>query len=306
MLNLNNTQARVIGKFIEIYRDETNNVSDGITGHDFDKKTKLAKLFRKHREVFLDNYFIRITKIIHHFTRHDRFFQVTPLGVLAYLKWFTNSNLSEFQLDREFFPLLWKHWDKLNDIYGDILPDIVRKTLDRIEVKPIMSGKLNDTTISLSDLNESIMIPLGRIEVKIFRQYTSLIKQEINDRIKDGKEHTQSINKIIDDEISERFTFLFYFNLLNHGFDVGEMIDVLFPNRVAFFDLNQKLTDIIKEKKKSEIKEFESKMKRGANEVFSIIHRDKELHKLMKGTVSEIMNDLGNRKNLQVIFQKLG
>lgn len=305
MLELNNAQARIIEKFIEVYRNQSNIVTDGVTGYELDKLGNLAKLFRNHRKFLLDNYLIRLNQVEHHFTRHKMLFQVTRLGVLAHLKWMTMQEFKEIWHDRDFFPLLWKHWDKLVDIFGDILFDVLRKTINRIEVKPKMIIEYKGNRINDPNLIESIMIPLGKTEIKFFREYNSLIKQKIPDRIREGVEYLEFVNQEIDNKITERFSFLFYFNLLNHDIDIGEKMSIMIPDRVTFFNFEQELTNGIIETKKLEIEQFEKELHEKTNKLLFIIHKDKELHELMKNTISEIMTDLSNRKSLQITYERL-
>jgi hypothetical protein len=303
MLDLNNTQAKILEKLIQVYRNKSNVITEGITGYELDKLGNLSKLFRNHREILLDNYYIRLNKIEHHFTRHKIYYQITPMGVLAYLKWVTTQKDNDGWLDKEFFPLVWKHWEELLSIFGDVLFVIFAKTINRIEIKPKNNIMIKGKVFSLPDLNESITIPLGKTEVKFFREYNSLIKQKIPKKMKDGIENLQDVNLEIDHKITERFTFLLYFNLLNHGIDVGEKINIIMPDQVSIFD--QKITNDLITRKQTEINEFDNRMKNNTEKLFSIIRKDKELHKLMSSTISEMIYDLSNRKSLKIISDRL-
>lgn len=304
MLDLSNTQAKIIKEFIENYRDESGKIFQGITQKGLKKYGVEPKTFANHKKYFLKNYFLRLSAVEFHGNTKHYYFQITRFGVLAYLKWASTQPQNDVYLDKDFFPLLWKYWGKLYEIYGDVLPDIHRKAIDCLEISHqyVMSVKGNE--YSSKKLAEVMTVPMGVVDIKIFDDYPVVELQE-NPTEKSVNETKifESLNQNIDEKITERFTFLLFYNLL----DVGLTGDfrLLFDHVTSKFFLNDNPTKSDLEKSKLEIQEFVEKLKQNTDEVFSIIKKDKELHNLMKSTLSEITKYLNNRKSLKTMIEQL-
>lgn len=307
MLDLTNTQAKIIKTFMDNYRDESNEISIGLTANKLEEYGNVSKTFRNHKDYFLENYFLRPTILDPHGMEDWHYFQITQLGVLAYLKWLSTQDSKEVELDRDFFPCLYKYWGELVEMYEQVLSDVLKKTLDRIEIRPEIEGTIRGEEFFGGRLDESIIIHLDNIEVRIFRKYKQPEVHEFPTKRDWGVlKQFENLNQEIDDKITERFTFLLFFNLLNSGTDAGEFLNTLFPNHIKPFDWNKEsLTEDDKEKKKSEIKNFYDKMQKNTSDLFTIIKNDEDLHALMKKNISEIISDLSNRKNLLAIYEKL-
>ena len=307
MLDLTDKQAEIIKTFIDHYRDGSNKISQGIPAKKLKDYGIEPKTFRNHKDYFLENYFLRLSTVEYHGNRNYFYFQITRLGVLAYLKWFSNSNSTEIWLDRDFFPDLHKHWVELVETFEQVLFDVARKTLDRIEIRPQIVREIQGQTVYGGKLYENITIPIGTIDVKIFRKYKQPDVQKNPTNLDWGVTETfESLNQDIDDKITQRFTFLLLFNLLNSGIDAGEFSNLMFPNYVKpFDDRKEYLTEEDKLEKKSEIATFHKKMQENVSKLFSIINQDESLHSLMKSTISEISDTLANKTTLQLISKKL-
>ena len=272
MLDLTPKQAQIIKIFVENYRDESNKISKGITAEGLEKFGVEPKTFRNHKDYFLEHYFLRLNTVEYHGGRNWFYFQITRLGVLAYLKWQSSSDVSEVSLDKDFFPLLFKYWDKLVGSYEKVLFDVLTKTLSRIEIRPEFEGKICGEPFYGGKLDESIVIHMGMIEVKIFRKYKQPELQE-NPKTRDWgvSELFESLNQEIDEKITERFTFLFILNLLHLGTSIGEFMNLIFLNNV----------EVDKESKEQSIEEEENifrnefeRTKENTSKLFSIIGID--------------------------------
>ncbi|MGY5151751.1 MAG: hypothetical protein ACW9XA_05730 [Candidatus Nitrosopumilus sp. bin_6a] len=304
MLDLTTKQAEIIKVFIEQYRDESNKISKGITAKGLEKYGIEPKTFRNHSKYFLENYFLRLTKTEYHGGENYFCFQITRLGILAYLKWQSTQKISSIDLDRDFFPLLFKYWGELVESYEQVLFDVLRKTLERIDIRPELEGKIQDEVIFGGKLDESIVIPMGMVEVKIFRKYSQPEVQEIPTKMDWGVSDTfESLNHEIDDKITERFTFLLFFNLLHVGTSSGELTNLYLQNNIEY-DKNNTIKQS-EEEIKSIVAEFQKRTLENVDKLFSIINQDMELHYLMKSTIKEITDMLTNRKTVQAIFDKL-
>jgi len=304
MLDLRNTQAEIIKVFIEQYRDKSNKITQGISADELEKYDIVSKTFRNHKDYFLKNYFLRLNTVGYHGHRNYFYFQITKLGVLAYLKWQSQSELSDIWLDRDFFPLLFKYWGELVESFEQVFFDVITKTMNRIEIRPEYEGVIHGEKIYGGKLEESIIIPMGMVEVKIFRKYKQPELQENpKDRDVSRTDTFDSLNQEIDDKITERFTFLLLFNLLHIGTDVGELTNLYKQNYMEYGKNNT--TKQSEEEITSIFTEFHDRMQESVAKLVKIINQDKQLHKLMKSSILEITDMLANRKSVQAIYNKL-
>lgn len=305
MLDLNDTQAEIIKVFIEQYRDKSNKISRGISADELEKKYGIiSKTFRNHKDYFLTNYFLRLNTLGYHGPRNFFYFQITRLGILAYLKWQSKQKVSSIDLDRDFFPLLFKYWDKLVESFEQVLFDVLTKTLNRIEIKPEFEGVIHGEKIYGGKLDESITIPMDMIEVKIFRKYKQPKVQEIpTERFVNKTDTFKTLNQEIDDKITERFTFLLLFNLLHLGTSAGELTNNYMQNWIKY-DENDS-TKQSEEEIKTIFIGFHDRIQENITKLVEVINQDKALNTLMKSSILEITDMLANRKTVQAIYDKL-
>jgi|APSaa5957512535_1039671.scaffolds.fasta_scaffold03200_3 hypothetical protein len=304
MLDLTTKQAEIIKVFIEQYRDESNQISKGITAKGLEKYGIEPKTFRNHTDYFLKNYFLRLNKVEYHGFENYNYFQITRLGILAYLKWQSTQKISSIDLDRDFFPKLFEYWGELVESYEQVLFDVLRKTLERIEIRPEYEGIINGDKIYGGKLEETITIPMGMIDVKIFRKYKQIEVQEIPKKRDYNTEDVFELsNQEIDDKITERFTFLLFFNLLHLGTSAGELVNTYMQNYIEY-DKNDS-TEQSEEELKSIYTGYANRTVENVTKLFVIVNQDKTLHALVKSTIKEITDMLANRKTVQAIYDKL-
>lgn len=305
MLDLSNMQAKIIKVFIENYRDESGNIFQGITQKGLKKYGLVPRTFGNHKKYFLKNYFLRLSAVEFHGNTKHYYFQITRFGVLAYLKWASSQPQNDVYLDKDFFPLLWKYWKKLHKIYGDVLIDIHQKSITCLEIdhQYVINIKGNDH--SSNKFTEVMTVPMGVVDIKIFNDYPIVkLPETPTEKSVNETKIFESLNRNIDDKITKRFTFLSFYNLLDVGL-TGDF-KLLFDHVTSKFLLYDNPTKSDLKNPKLEMQEFAEKMKQNTDEVFSIIKKDKELHDLMKSTLSEITEYLNNRKSLKTMIKQLG
>ena len=304
MLDLTDKQAEIIKIFIEQYRDESNKVSKGITSRGLEKQGIERKTFRNHQDYFLKNYFLRLTKVEYHGFENYSYFQITRLGVLAYLKWQSSKPESDIWLDREFFPMMFNHWETLVDDFQQVLFDVLKKTLNRIEIRPELEGTIHGEKVYGGKLEESIIIPMGLIEIKLFRKYKEidvhLVPKKRDYKTEDVFELS---NQEIDEKITERFTFLLFFNLLHLGSSAGELVNLYMQNYIQYDQNNS--SSLTEEEIKSTYSDYVTKTQEKVSNLFVIVNQDPMLHNLLKSTIEEITEMLADRKTVQAIYDKL-
>ena len=305
MLDLTDKQAEIIKIFIEHYRDESNKISRGISADELEKKYGvISKTFRNHKDYFLTNYFLRLNTVGYHGPRHYFYFQITRLGVLAYLKWQSKSKQSDIWLDRDFFPFLFKYWGELVENFEQVFFDVLTKTLNRIEIKPQFEGTIHGEKIHGGKLEESILIPMGMVEVKIFRHYKQPELQENPTDTDVARTDTfETLNQEIDDKITERFTFLFLFNLLHLGTSASELTNLYIQNYIEYDKSNTAKQS--EEEVKSIFTSYHDRTQKNIDKLYFIINQDNALLTLIKSSISEITDVLADRKTVQAIYNKL-
>lgn len=306
MLVLTKTQANILGTFLEYYREKDGTISDGIVSHALEKLGIVPKTFRNHREYLLKNYFLRLSKVEYHGCENWYFFQITKLGILAYIKWrSTLPSTQEFFLDKDFFPLLWKHWDKLTELYSDILIRIARTTIDQIDVIPQIDYLIGGEKFYAGNLIENIHLPLGSIKIRFSTVYHIPKVEPIPQNFDLGtSKKFQSLNPDIDKKIDDHYTFLIYFNLLSLGLDLlrtGEFFlsDIL--DNIKTID--EVPTDY--DKMRSDGKIFGEKVFDALEALLLIIKNDQELVKLIKDNVCELKTQLERRNTFNAILESL-
>lgn len=304
MLDLTDMQAKHIKIFIENYRDKSGKILQGISQKGLRKYGLEPKTFGNHKDYFLKNYFLRLNTLEYHGNRNNNYFQITRLGILAYLKWQSTHEISNIDLDRDFFPKLFEYWGELVESFEQVLFDVLRKTLERIEIRPELEVTIHGEKVYGGKLDESIIIPMGMIEVKIFRKYKQPDVQEIPSKISWGKSQTfESLNQEIDDKITQRFTFLLLFNLLHIGTSRGELATLYMQNYLEYDDTNAEKQS--EEEVRSISTNFHDRIQNNITKLYEIINQDEKLNSLMKSSILEILDMLSNRKTVKAIYDKL-
>jgi len=307
VLDLTDMHAKMIGVFIVHYRDESGNTSKGISKNGMEKYGIDKNTFRKSEDYFLRNYYLRL----HNFNRSgvrpdDKYFQITRLGILAYMKWQLKIKNHPPFLDHDFFPLLFKYEDELGKQYGSILSDVLELTLERIDIHFDVELKRGKKIFGAGKLIESIKIPTKMMDVIIHREYDELIMQKIPKSNKPRMSETfENLNQKIDDKITERFTFLVFFNLLHIGISNRAVTEYIMRYCYEPDKKSPKQEKGLSKKDNQALDEIHTRLSEGGNTLFSIINNDGELHSLMKSSISEITHALANRESIQAIYDKI-
>ena len=238
--------------------------------------------------------------------RNPLYYQITRLGILAYLKWQSKSKISDVWIDRDFFPELFKYWGELIESYEQVFSDVLRKTLERMEIRPEFEGIISGEKVYGGRLDESIIIPMEMMDVKFFRKYKQPEMQEIPTKRDWGKTITfETLNQEIDDKITQRFTFLLLFNLLHLGINKQEYLNLMLQNYTELVDNEKEPVEDRKKENAKVMNEVHKRITENTVKLIEIINHDDVLLPLMKSSISEITKMLSNRKNIQEIYDKL-
>jgi len=307
VLDLTIMQAKIIYTFMIHYKDESGNTSKGISKNEMQKYGIDKNTFRTLEDYFLKNYFLRLSGFNRSGLRpDDKYFQITVLGILAFMKWQLGMKNPPPFLHRDFFPLLFKYEDELGKHYGEILDYVLEITLERIDVQFEAELKLGKKILFDGNLIEGIKIPTEMMDITIFRNYDELIMPKIPISNKPRMSETfKNYNQKIDDNITERFTFLLFFNLLHIGISNRAATNCVMRFLYEPDKKPSKQAKTSSEKDNQVLDEIFTRLLEGTKKVFSIINNDEELHSLMKSSLLEITNMLANRKSIQAIYDKL-
>jgi hypothetical protein len=307
VLDLSNKQAEMLGTFILFYRDKSGNISEGIAKNGLEKYGIDKNTFENYKDYFLDNYFLRLNSFDKKLQEIPaQYYQITMLGVLAHMKWQLKLKKMLPLLDNDFFPLLHKHENELGKQYGEILDNVLKLTLERLDVHFETEYQHGKKIFFAGNLVESIRIPTKMMDIIIFRNYDELVMQKIPKSKKPRMSETfKNYNQKIDDNITERFTFLLFFNLLHVGISNREATNYIMRYHFEPDKKSSKQTMTLSKEDQNALDKIFSLLSKGGNTAFSIINDDEELHSLMKSSLSEITDMLGNRESIKAIYDKL-
>jgi len=300
MLTLNSTQGKIVQKFVENFTDKSGKYPNGLSSHILDNLGIVAKTFRLHKEYLEENYLIRINRIEYHGNQHWFYYQITKLGIIAYLTWLlSNTNIKKTTITKLSFPLIVKNWTVLHKKYGKLLDEIIAYTTSHIEITPAIKAIGKDGIGYSRLLNESITLSMGKVNLKIFRQYEPpeiIATKNLKGTVMRVDDFSDSANSEIDMSITNRFTFLFFFNLINLGIESWEKM-ILFSNYKK--DVGDK-TEFIEE-----INRIFKKLTKNSEFVLSLIKKDKELNNLFRSMLDEINHKLRDVKAINKLKKEL-
>lgn len=315
MFDCTDAQGKIIEEFIEYDYEKLGKVGHGLSSGAIEKRGINRRTFVNNIDELVSNNFLYLIRSEKHNGPRKKskqpraewkYYVVSHLGVLAYIKWATK-NYKELSITKKFFPLITTHQRELNKLYGDLIIHLLEKTVDQINVKP--EGQIitpdKKRKIPLSKLILTMNLPIQDLEII----FTDFIGEPKRDEIKylGGLDHDfdYSKNKIIDQAVTDNFTFAFYFNLINLGKNASELVNL-------FFKLNFPL--IVKENKIYEkdmdvltrnLKKFQVKLEKNSKLITSLVNRDQNLNKLFKEKLQYLNSQLNQAKIIKHLQQNL-
>lgn len=300
MIDLNKTQGIILQKFVENFTDKLGKYPSGLSSLDLEHLGIERKTFRKHKEFLQDNYLIRINKIGYHGHQHWFNYQITKLGVIAYLKWvLTKKAIKKATITKLSFPFIIRYWDNLYEKYGKLLKTILIHSMHQIEVEPSMTVEHEKDKQHSRMLNEVITLSMDDIQFRIFRQYeppqpipTKNLKGDVM-RIDDFSDRA---NSEIDSSITNRFTFLFFFNLINFGLESWQKLVIFSAYKNAVKDGLQFQKDFLR---------VGNLLSKNSNYVIELIKKDKVLRGLFCSMLNEISSKLQDVKAINLLKKEL-
>ena len=302
MLEITDTQGRILEAFMKYDAQKEGNVGYGLTSGGLEKMGINRKSFDNtdknsinNRQHLLKNDLITPTRIEKHGKQNWQYYKLTILGVLAYLKWANHVGLKKI-ISSSFFPLILMHAKEVRKLYGQITDGILAITADRLELE-LQETLVNSDTgqeKKFGDMIEATTLPIFFVDVTFFRIFKRLKIQRIDHGITTTFENPnlETYNKIAD-----KFTFVFYFNFLNlvfHKYELFNLINKMYPVKLENGKLDSKYT-----------KTLVNKIKKNAHRLTMIISSDPQLSKIFKENLSEISKGIPNKELTEFILSKL-
>ena len=236
-----------------------------------------------------------------------KYYQVSTLGFLAYQNWIITSNKNKTGiLTKKYFPLISEHWKTIHKLYGQVMIEILVQTTKQINVEPelILTHKATKKQIFSRKLVETLTLNIGTIDVIFYRNLgeTEVVKPN---KKKITQIYDQTQNKEINKAVRDRFTFAFYFNLINFGYDAGQMLNYLLTNKLPHYLQGDKTNSKNYNAIAKSVQRFQNKMKKNSNLVIKIINNDPKLYRLFKQTLDEVYSKLNQRKIIKLLQERI-
>lgn len=281
---INRTQADLLE--LLLMNNEHNYMTSlyGFTSSRFQEFKKKGS-FDNHKKFLLEKNLIRIEHVANYQNELPWvYYDITPLGVLSYLKATqTEKAKRKPKISPRFIPLVEKYWNDLSKKYGKLLDYIFEKTINQINIESNFSKTIIlYTTINLNAKSFILSDFYNPIKFKALWEYYAFQVEKKS-------------NSINNDLIIKRLTFIFYFNLLTcHKVKTC----------MKEFWLKNKKIDIANLKEQQFRKDTKDLIKQTTESTrftFRLLKNDKHLHKIFKNTISEITVNLRNDELIQYI-----
>lgn len=317
MLRLTDAQGKIIESIVKYDADELGNIGYGLTSYKIETLGINRRTFTINVDELIENNFLYLIRSDMHYsgrrTEHKdksspwNYYQVSTLGFLAYQNWLRQSQKNKTGIiTRKYFPLITEHWKTIHKLYGQVMIEILIQTTNQINVEPQFKliHKETKKKIFSRKLVDTLTLNIGTIDVIFYRNLGEIEIVKPNKK-KITQIYDQTRNKEINKAVRDRFTFAFYFNLINFGFDTGKMIEYIFTNKPPFYSKGKKIyfKDMNILAKSTQI--FQNKMKKNSKLVIKIINDNPKLYRLFKQTLDEVHSKLSQRKIIKLLNESI-
>lgn len=310
MLELSDIQGRILNAFVEYDGDNKGEIGYGLTSGKLGKLGINRKTFDNtdknsinNKDFLLDNYFLRITRKESHGQQYWIYYKITTLGVIAYLKWASELK-SEYQVSysQTFFPLITRHLKKIIELYGDTVSHILSNTALRINIKSQVSGIIKNQRVDSRTLICSMTLRVGDFDII----YDQFLDKPLFKKIKHivDIDYEDEINDKLNQKLSDCFTFVFYYNLINSGLNANEIVN-LFIKEYNTFEKKNGDYYIDEKKFKIRLKKHQIKLQTNYKKILKLIKSDSELHKLISDNYDEVLSKLDQTSIIEEMRKNL-
>lgn len=301
-MDLSDPQAQILEKMIAHYAES----KLGLTGGAIEKKGVNRKTFANNIDWLLERYYAITIWSENHGLQVWKYYTATPLGILAYLKWIVKKDLDKtITFNGIFAPLLAKHLNQINEWYGDIVTPVMRKTINQINVDPTFTLFFKSKNFSQpsQEMTESMTLTFGLVDVIFYRNMGKSTYKKIHKFGRDIYDHSN--NKKFTIDLSNRFTFAFFFNLINLGYSGGDFLDTSLEVNPPMKQIGNRVHLDAKEKIMKKNTSLEKRLQKNKKKVMQLINDDDELFSIFKSTLNEISSKIKEPKVIQYLQKSL-
>lgn len=271
---------------------EKENDEKGISTAFLGKRGINRRTFEINQDFMLQNYLIKITNEEKHGIQTWKYYKITPHGVVAYLKW---CQLKDKQIHQSilqsYFPLIFEHYDALQKMYGTMFYYIFNHAINQFDLKPNLEVIDISTKEIIKNKDRYNFLETITVPHKTNRFNFSRFKNLDQESEKVGRNaNPDYFNDLkIEDNITNRITFLFFYDLIVlttldvvlHYFywNIRVSKKVLFSGPQNEFEEDKSLIELYKY------------YERIYPMIISIIKKDPTLKKLFKNTMHELSEE---------------
>lgn len=310
MLELSDIQGRTLNAFVEYDADHKGKIGKGITSGKLEKLGINRKTFDNtdpksinNKDFLVDNYFLRITRKEKHGKQNWIYYKITTLGVIAYLKWgFGAKSSPDVVFSETFFPLITRYLKIIHEMYEDTMVNILSNTALKINITPQVTGTIKNLRVDSNTLVCSMMLRIGDFDI-IYNQFLGEPILEKIQHIVDT-DYEDKRNNELNQKLSDCFTFVFYYNLINSGLNRNEMMN-LFIKENNFLQIKNYDYHLDEKKFKIKLKKHIIKLGKNYKKILKLIKSDSELHQLISGNFDEVLNKLNQTSVIKDIRKNL-
>ncbi len=310
MLDLNDIQGKILTAFVDYDGKNQGEIGQGITSGKLEKLGINRKTFDNtdpnsinNKDFLINNYFLRITRKEKHGKQDWIYYKITTLGIIAYLKWaFDTNSSSNIIFSDTFFPLITKYFKKIYEMYEDTLSNILSNTALKINVTPQVTGTVKNQRVDSHSIICSISLRMGDFDI-IYNQFLGEpILEEIKYHV--DIDYDDKRNDELNQKLSECFTFLFYYNIINSGSSTNEMFD-LFLKENNYLHVENDNHDLDKEELKIKFKKHIIKLRKNNKKILKLIKSDPELHQLISSNFDQVLVKLNHTSMIEDMRKNL-
>lgn len=314
MIEVNHTQAGIIQAFLKSNKGRIES-KEGLSSIDLKKLGVNRKSFDNHLGFLLNHRLIKIAR------REDKhgvqtwtYYKLTLVGVLSYLQYITSSEIRKNVKLMKYFPLIVRHWEKIDKWYGGYSAIILQRILKNFNIeKKVYVGERESKEEAPLHINlESILtLQLNEFEVS-FKKEAGFDPYKESEQQNDLNQEFEELES----EIVKDFTFTFFFYFLNLPFNFVESNSIWWKRHASLQEERLEIEGKPEIKGKLKIKgrqkdylksinRFNEKTKQNSIRVLSIIKKDEELKKLFVERLNFINERLRKPKILTILEEEM-
>ncbi len=212
MIDLSDIQAEILKTFLDYERKTEGNISKGLTSGAVAKRGLNRRTFEINIDFLLAHHLLKITKEEKHGTQTCKYYDLTPLGVIAFLKWNGQQKpRKNFVLSNRFFPHITKYKKQLEELFTKKgLQIILERTTEQIDLNPLQiikdkNGKEISRTSWHNERMQLLLVSGSALEISVFNNY-KLTEHEMDFITKNGVHKAKHVDtdfkSMMDEKVS--------------------------------------------------------------------------------------------------------